>query len=143
MIFLKCNIRFIYVQILFDHWSSRTIDQKLWWPTPTPLALPLCFFVFQSFCLSFSYSKDGLSVFLIMQYSHIIFTIILYSQSTIVFNQKICGGSQMRTTGWQINTWTLRQILGGKQILPAGNRYKCGGSQSRMTMWKMNRYTIR
>ena len=81
-----------------------------------------------------SYSKDGLSVFLIMQYSHIIFTIIFYSQSTIIFNQKICGGSQLRTTGRQINTRTLRQILGGKQILPAGNRYKCGGSQSRMTM---------
>ena len=76
------------------------------------------------------------------QYSHIIFTIILYSQNTVIFNQKICGGSQLRTTGWQINTWTLRQILGGKQILPAGNRYKCGGSQSRMTMWKINKSSI-
>ena len=30
------------LQILLDHRSSRTIDQKLWWPTPITFASPLC-----------------------------------------------------------------------------------------------------
>ena len=34
------------LQIFLDHRSSRTIDQKLWWPTPTPLA-PSCPLLFE------------------------------------------------------------------------------------------------
>ena len=44
------------LQIFLDHRSSRTIEQKLWWSTHTPLVLPcpppFCLSFFLPFCLS-------------------------------------------------------------------------------------------